>query len=885
MVGLKPFFTSSLLASGLFSTAFASPSASTSAVENVDRRSSTWWMADIARNGTVAYADNVSGYTIFRNVLDYGATGDGTTDDTAAINSAMSDQGRCGEGCNSSTTTPAIVYFPPGTYLVSSPIIQYYYTQMIGDLNDVPTLKASADFSGIAVVDSDPYESNGANWWVNQNNFFRQVRNFIIDVTAQPATTGTCIHWQVAQATSLQNIVFNMRTDSGNAQQGIFMDNGSGGYMSNLTFNGGKYGAFLGNQQFTVRDIYFNNCQTGLYINWGWVWTFAGLTFDNCGVGLDMTAGGSVQSAGSVIVMDSTFSNTPVGVTTTFTTSQSGTNGTLILSNVDMSNNVPVAVQDPSTSDDIVTGNQNIAYYVQGRVYDGADGGKPVQGTESAPTRPAALTSGGAIVTKNKPQYADVPASQFVSVKAAGAAGDGTTDDTAAIQAVFDNIASDEIVYFDHGAYLITDTINVPSSVKVVGEIWPLIMAGGSSSFADASNPQPVWKVGSSGDTGEIEMQDLIFETRGQQPGAILMEWNVEGSSQGAAGLFDVHFRVGGTAGTELQQNVCAKSPSTQNEATNSDCYGAFLMVHVTSSGGIYMENSWMWTADHDLDMDGNDQLTLYNGRGILIESTAGSWLWGTSCEHNVLENYSLHGAKNVFMGVIQTETPYWAGDPVPTEPFAVNTAYYDPTFSSCSSQSDCKFTWGLRVVDSSDILIYGTGLYSWYDNYNENCVDTNSCQYNMIEISNSDVDMFAVSTKAAINMITLNGASAATNSDNEGTYCGCVAAFSASSSSTSTDVAASDGTSSDAETETGTSDNSSSGNAQAQQGSSSSSSGSDSGSNAVASSSTAQLGGLSATVSAPPSSAQPKVTSPPAQGHVDWVTDFVVETITVTVE
>jgi hypothetical protein len=36
-----------------------------------------------------------------------------------------------------------------------------------------------------------------------------------------PVNAGTGIHWQVAQATSLQNIVFNMRTDGGtsNAQQ------------------------------------------------------------------------------------------------------------------------------------------------------------------------------------------------------------------------------------------------------------------------------------------------------------------------------------------------------------------------------------------------------------------------------------------------------------------------------------------------------------------------------------------------------------------------------------------------------------------------------------------------------------------------------------------
>jgi pectate lyase-like protein len=39
--------------------------------------------------------------------------GDGVTDDTAAINAAISAGGRYGHGCGqSSTTAPAIIYFP-----------------------------------------------------------------------------------------------------------------------------------------------------------------------------------------------------------------------------------------------------------------------------------------------------------------------------------------------------------------------------------------------------------------------------------------------------------------------------------------------------------------------------------------------------------------------------------------------------------------------------------------------------------------------------------------------------------------------------------------------------------------------------------------------------
>lgn len=156
--------------------------------DKVASTSSSYWVANIQRQGSVAFGD--SSYKVFRNVQDYGATGDGNTDDTAAINSAISDGNRCGQGCDSSTVTPALIYFPPGTYLVSKPLIQYYYTQFVGDAVTIPTIKAAASFTGIAVIDSDPYDNKGTNWYTNQNNFYRQVRNFVIDISSSNAGAG-----------------------------------------------------------------------------------------------------------------------------------------------------------------------------------------------------------------------------------------------------------------------------------------------------------------------------------------------------------------------------------------------------------------------------------------------------------------------------------------------------------------------------------------------------------------------------------------------------------------------------------------------------------------------------------------------------------------------
>lgn len=60
--------------------------------------------------------------------------GDGVTDDTAAIQLAISDGGRCGANCGGSTVYPATVYFPSGTYIISSSIIMYYNTEMLGNV-------------------------------------------------------------------------------------------------------------------------------------------------------------------------------------------------------------------------------------------------------------------------------------------------------------------------------------------------------------------------------------------------------------------------------------------------------------------------------------------------------------------------------------------------------------------------------------------------------------------------------------------------------------------------------------------------------------------------------------------------------------------------------
>lgn len=428
-----------------------------------------------------------------------------------------------------------------------------YMTQCVGDATNLPTIIGAPNFFGLGIFDADPYLLGGQNWFTNQNNFYRQIRNFIIDMTQMSPGFAHGIHWQVAQATSLQNIVFNMiEGGENNNQQGIFMDNGSANFMGDLIFNGGGICMFVGNQQYGVRNITFNNCQTAIFQNWGWMWVYKDLYFNGCGIGLDMSNGGSVQTAGSIVIQDSTFNNTPYAIVTTFTnTSQPISGGTLTIDNVDFTGSIAalsypngtVILEGGTVIDSFLQGNAYTAYFNTEIINNktclepGASPARVQNEVAPPPKEPFLLDENGRFYSRYKPQYEGEPLSAFVSVKSTGAKGDGLTDDTAAIQAIFDAATFDQIIYFDHGVYLITDTIQVPTNIRMTGELWPIIMVEGSA-FPDQTNPKAAWRVGNPGDTGRVEMSEMVFEVRGPAPGAIIVEWNLAGDAPTLAGTF-----------------------------------------------------------------------------------------------------------------------------------------------------------------------------------------------------------------------------------------------------------------------------------------------------------------------------------------------------------
>jgi len=455
--------------------------------------------------------------------------------------------------------------------------------------------------------------------------------------------------------------------------------------------------------------------------------------------------------------------------------------GTLLLDNVDI-NNVGTVVQD-AQGGAVLNQQGKIASWGRGSRYTD-ESGTGNYATDFLPNvnKPAVLLDGeGRFFQKSRPQYENLTPADFASVKDGGATGNGNTDDSDAVQAVINANVNGKVVYFPAGTYVFAKTVTVPPGTRIIGETWSIIMAGGNSVFKDAMNPAAVLKVGEPGQTGNVEITDIMFGTKGAQPGAVLVEWNIKQGAQGSAGMWDSHFRVGGTDGSDLQVPQC---PKGQNAIPA--CNGAHTLLHITPSGNGYFENVWAWTADHDLDNHlAQGQISIYTGRGVLIESADGPvWLYGTQSEHNVFSQYQLMNARNVFMTMIQSETPYWQPGPPAPQPYTPDPKYSDPEYSHCTpGDVRCPMSYAIRAAGCSNIYLYGAGMYNFFNNYDQTCLATEDCQTSMVDLeNNSAFYMFNINTKAAVDMVVRdNTRSLAKSSDNKNGFCQTVNAFLAS--------------------------------------------------------------------------------------------------------
>ncbi|KAL4866510.1 hypothetical protein BDV12DRAFT_210436 [Aspergillus spectabilis] len=737
---------------------------------------SKFWYETIAHNGESSFLDSSykANYHVFRNVVtDFGADNTGATDASAAIQQAINAGASNGPDRSSqsmgTTGQPAIVYLPAGTYRMDNSLQLYVGTVIVGDALNPPTLKASANFPNNHIVFGKDPKLGGT------INFYIGFKNVIIDSTSIAASTSiTLLDWTVSQATQLTNVIFNMPDNSNHVGVTSQYDSNSNIILNDLTFYGGAIAMELSGQQWILKGININGANVGIKAG-AFQLVCLDCTLQNGATGIDASG-----ISGSLTVIDS--SGSSLGNMIISSNGGGSAQNSIILDNVQCTNSGSTV----SLSGNAVLSGSVTNTWVHGNLYSGGSTTAAYEQGHQVTTARAdvLLDAASKYFTMSPPTYAQYSSDQVINIKTVSGfpvMGDGATDDTANINAILAEYAGCKIIYFPAGTYIVTDTVFVPAGSIIFGDAYASAISATGSNFWNPDAPVTMVQVGNPGDLGVAQFSDMLFTVADVLQGCKLVEVNIAGSTPGAVGFWNCHFRIGGAVGSKVQTN-CYGAPS--------QCKAAWGLMHLTNTSSAYIENMWGWTADHNL--DGNlETTTIATGRGLLVEATTGTWLVGTAMEHNTLYQYNFEYAENVFSAFQQSETPYWQGwgspDLAPA-PWSDNLIASDPTFSNCdASDAGCRMAFFERIRGSSNLFLYGGCVWAFF-NHGGSC--TGDCQANAVRILSSagSVYLYGTNVKAISNIVLENAVVAATEGANSGGWGGVVAAYLHNAADTSGD-------------------------------------------------------------------------------------------------
>lgn len=659
----------------------------------IEKRASSWFLANLDHT-----SDAVRGYVPDLGDDSYPVYKAVAAGDSQGFVNALTSDGPNGQRDNCWLSgQPRVVYLAPGTYSISSTVYLNTDTVIIGDASSPPVIQAAAGFDGPALIvggkggGQDTCGGSGG-----ELHFSVMIKNVVLDTTANAGNGDfVALDWGVAQNCALVNVKVNMPQG---AHTGLSVGGGSTISIADTHFTNGNICAhWQGSQQGQLKGMSFTGCTTGIFIDSGFT---ISIVAPAC------------NSVGNCIVLNS--GNPWVAVID----GSSVNSGDFFTSNQQYPNFMLESIEMDTTNSNIVTVGGNVKVggvnHLDTYIYGNSYGKSPVYQTDpvsTPPNRPSVLAPGGKYPVFNAPQYADKGVNDVINLKDSSQNGnfqlhgDGSADDTASLQGAINTAAQQgKIAYLPFGIYKVTGTITIPSGTELYGEAWSTI-SGAGSAFADSNNPTPIVQIGSTaGQIGTAHIQDIRFTVNEALPGAILLRVNMAGNTPGDVAIFNSLNTIGGTRDTSL---------SCDDE---SNCLAAYVGVHVAPGASIYIDNFWSWVADHASDNSGKGTRTAVKG-GILLESTAGTWLSGVGSEHNWLYQMTYHNAANVFVSLFQSETNYNQGNngaSIPTAPFSTVDA--DPDFAWCGD-GDTVCRMGIAQFfngNNNNIFHYAAGSWNF---------------------------------------------------------------------------------------------------------------------------------------------------------------------------
>ncbi|MGB0371799.1 MAG: glycosyl hydrolase family 28-related protein [Opitutales bacterium] len=174
-------------------------------------------------------------------------------------------------------------------------------------------------------------------------------------------------------------------------------------------------------------------------------------------------------------------------------------------------------------------------------------------------------------------------ADHWVSFKTLGGAGDGVTDDSAALQAAIDN--GNSHIYFPTGEYLLSETIDLPDNTYLIGlnpAATKFIVADSTAGFGNASAPRALLNT-VDGNGSTVGITGIGFDLA-NNPGIVGIDWDADGSSF----IQDVYF--GAAAAVDLASE--SQSGSIWINNSGSGVFKSIFIGDARSAEPLYVSNT-----------------------------------------------------------------------------------------------------------------------------------------------------------------------------------------------------------------------------------------------------------------------------------------------------
>lgn len=258
---------------------------------------------------------------------------------------------------------------------------------------------------------------------------------------------------------------------------------GGGGTVNAVSVRGGSYGVRVSASQWYLDQLQLTG-QTvaSLQVDEAWAVVLLHIHAENTPIGVQ-----TIGTGENIMIISSHF-GPGISNGSAIVPVKGVAAGQILLSNVSATADTKFLVEKllPLPADC-----SSKTWSLGGQVYDsGVPRANTTAGHLSSFKPPRVATD---IPARTRPSYASVNV-----VTSCGVAGDGVTDDTAALQKAIDTHPR---IFLPYGSYLLSDTVTLTANTSIIGEGMPhVVLKDGAKGFGDASKPKPMFYAPSNAD-------------------------------------------------------------------------------------------------------------------------------------------------------------------------------------------------------------------------------------------------------------------------------------------------------------------------------------------------------------------------------------------------